>query len=71
MYPTFQWNNKDKLNVIELFAGIGAQKKALTNRGINHEIMAISEIDKEALVSYAIMHCNLNGIIKDYPYPIF
>ena len=71
MYPTFQWNNKDKLIVIELFAGIGAQKKALTNRGINHEIMAISEIDKEALVSYAIMHCNLNGIIKDYPFPSF
>ena len=34
------------LKVIELFAGIGAQRKALQKAEIEHEVIAISEIDK-------------------------
>ena len=33
-----------KLKVIELFAGVGAQRQALKEAGINHEVVAISEV---------------------------
>lgn len=35
------------LRVLELFAGIGACSKALTNLGVEHEIVDAVEIDKE------------------------
>jgi site-specific DNA-cytosine methylase len=35
--------------MIELFAGIGSQTQALKNAGIEHESVAIAEIDKYAL----------------------
>lgn len=45
-----------KLRVIETFAGIGAQTKALKNLNIEHEVVAISEWDIHALISYAHIH---------------
>ena len=42
----------EKLTVNELFAGIGAFRKALINLGIPHEIVGISEVDKFAIKSY-------------------
>lgn len=39
---------KSKLRVFEAFSGIGAQRKALENLGIDHEVVAISEIDNYA-----------------------
>lgn len=45
-----------KLKVIELFAGIGAQREALKRAGIDHEVVAISEIDKYALRAYELLH---------------
>lgn len=47
---------KNKLKVIELFAGIGAQRQALKEAKIDHEIVAISEIDKYALLAYEKLH---------------
>jgi DNA (cytosine-5)-methyltransferase 1 len=44
------------LRLIELFAGIGSQTQALKNAGIEHTVVAISEIDKYALQSYALLH---------------
>ena len=44
------------LKVNELFAGIGAFRKALINLGIEHEIVGISEIDKYAIQSYTAMY---------------
>jgi DNA (cytosine-5)-methyltransferase 1 len=44
------------LKIIELFAGLGSQTQALVNLGIEHEVAAISEIDKFALVSYEALH---------------
>ena len=35
------------LKVIELFAGIGSQHQALLNIGVEHEVVAISEIDNK------------------------
>lgn len=46
----------EKLTVNELFAGIGAFRKALINQNIPHEIVGISEIDKYAIKSYEAMY---------------
>ncbi len=46
----------NKLIVIELFAGVGAQRQALKETGINHEVVAISEVDKYALKAYELLH---------------
>jgi DNA (cytosine-5)-methyltransferase 1 len=44
------------VTVNELFAGIGAFRKALINLGVPHEIVGISEIDKYAIRSYEAMY---------------
>lgn len=59
--------NSNKLRVFEAFSGIGAQRKALERLGINHEVVAISEIDKFAIKSYEAVHgktLNLGDISK-------
>ena len=40
------------LRVVELFAGIGSPRMALTLAGIPHEVVAISEINRHAIDSY-------------------
>lgn len=45
-----------KLRVIELFAGIGSQHKALKNIGIDFEIVGISEWSIDSIISYANVH---------------
>lgn len=55
----------NKLRVLEAFSGIGSQVKALKNIGVNHDIVAISDIDRGAIVSYAAIHNNLKEYI-DY-----
>lgn len=55
------------LKIIELFAGIGSQTQALTNIGVDHEVVAISEIDKFCIQSYEALHgkcVNLGDICK-------
>lgn len=44
------------LTVNELFAGIGAFRKALINQNIPHKVVGISEIDKFAIRSYTAMY---------------
>ena len=44
------------IRVLELFAGIGACSKALTNLGIEHEIVDAVEIDKYAIKSFNAVH---------------
>lgn len=46
----------EKLKVFEAFSGVGSQRMALRNLGIEHEVVAISEIDKFALKSYEAIH---------------
>ena len=62
------------LRVVEAFAGVGSQRMALRNLGIEHEVVGIFEIDKFALKSYEAIHgeCpNLGDIskidVKDVP----
>ncbi len=63
----------NKLKVIELFAGVGAQRQALKEASADHEVIAISEIDKYALIAYELLHgktLNLGDIreIERLPY---
>lgn len=44
------------IRLIELFAGIGAQAKALENLGVEFEHYSICEIDKYAVASYNAVH---------------
>ena len=44
------------IRVLELFAGIGACSKALTNLGIEHEIVDAVEIDKYVVKSFNSVH---------------
>lgn len=47
---------RDDFKVLELFAGIGACSKALTNLGIEHTIVDAVEIDKFAIASFNAVH---------------
>ena len=44
------------LRVVEAFSGIGAQKQALLNAGIKHEIINTIEWDINAIYAYDKMH---------------
>lgn len=44
------------IKVLSLFSGIGAFEKALTNIGVDFELVGFSEIDKYAIESYAAIH---------------
>ncbi|WP_342263061.1 DNA (cytosine-5-)-methyltransferase [Spiroplasma endosymbiont of Dromius quadrimaculatus] len=50
------------LKIIELFAGIGSQRKALEKIGINHKVVAFCDNDKYAEKSY-------RAIFNDYDTP--
>ena len=57
-----EYTTENPLRLIELFAGIGSQTQALTNIGIAHKVLAISEIDKYAIQSYEAMHGTANNL---------
>ena len=50
------------LKIIELFAGVGSQTESLKEIGIEHEVVAISEIDKYASRAYELLHGNVNNL---------
>lgn len=50
------------MKIIELFAGLGSQTQALINLDIKHEVAAISEIDRFALISYEALHGKPNNL---------
>lgn len=54
------------LKVFEAFAGIGSQNKALKNIGIDYEIVGISEIDRNSIISYASIHTNFLNLRNDF-----
>ena len=53
-YPKYKINKPVRL--IELFAGIGAQAKALERLGVNFEHYRVCEFDKFAIKSYNAIH---------------
>ena len=54
LYPTYKITKPIRL--IELFAGIGSQAKALKNLGANFEHYKVVEFDKYAIASYNAVH---------------
>lgn len=57
----------EKITVNELFSGIGAQVSALERLGIPFEIKHTSDIDHNAVLSYASIHCGLTEeVINTY-----
>lgn len=50
------FNNFKPIRLIELFAGIGSQAKALTNLGLNFEHWRVCEFDEHAVRSYNAVH---------------
>ncbi len=58
------------MRVIELFAGIGSQTEALKLANVEHDVVAISEIDTYAYKVYEALHGKTNnlGDIKQIKY---
>lgn len=53
----------DKIKLFDSFAGIGALHKALTNLNIPIELIGMSEIDSDAIISYGGVHkIDINSI---------
>jgi DNA (cytosine-5)-methyltransferase 1 len=50
------FNNVKPIRLIELFAGIGSQAKALTNLALNFEHWRVCEFDEHAVRSYNAVH---------------
>lgn len=51
---------REKLTMIELFSGIGSQIRGTENTGLwDCSVVNTAEINKEAMVSYAAVHCGL------------
>ena len=58
-YSTPKFKIDKPIRLIELFAGIGSQAKALENLGVNFETYRVVEWDKYCIKSYnAIHHTN-------------
>lgn len=51
-----QYFNNKPIRLIELFAGIGSQAKALKNLGLNFEHWRVCEFDKYAISAYNAVH---------------
>ena len=62
IYKKKTGGNKMALRVLENFAGIGTQRMALENLGIDHEVVGITEIDKFAIKSYEAVHGEVNNL---------
>lgn len=63
---------KVKLTANILFSGIGCQERGFENSGLfDIEVLNTSDINKEAVLSYAAIHCGLtNEMVETYPkYP--
>jgi DNA (cytosine-5)-methyltransferase 1 len=60
----YDFLDKDKwalpLRVCELYGGIGSQLKALNNIGVDIKEHYLVEVDIDATISYAAIHCNLD-----------
>ena len=52
--------NKINLSANVLFSGIGCQEQGIKDTGLfDLDVICTSDIDKDAIVSYAAIHCGL------------
>ena len=63
--------NKEKLTMITLFSGTGMQERGFQNSNLfDLDIIGTSEIDADATLSYAAVHCGLTPeMIETYDFP--
>ena len=59
----------EKITMIELFSGIGAQEKALRQIGVPYEVVATCDLDKDAVLSYAAMRNDFENEFTNYNFP--
>ena len=56
LYDDFKFDNSKPVRLVEMFAGVGTQRMGFERQGIDVEVIAIVEVDKWAVLSYAAMH---------------
>ena len=59
----------EKITMIELFSGIGAQEKALRQLNIPYEVTHTCDLDKDAVLSYAAMRTDFENEFNSYNFP--
>ncbi len=59
----------NKITMIELFSGIGAQERALRQLNIPYEVKHTCDLDANAVLSYAAMRWDLETEIKTFEFP--
>lgn len=59
----------DKITMIELFSGIGAQERALRQLGLPYEVANTCDCDADAVLSYAAMRWNLEEEMETFDFP--
>lgn len=59
----------EKITMIELFSGIGAQERALRQLNIPYEVIHTCDCDKDAVLSYAAMRSNFEDKLNSYNFP--
>ena len=59
----------NKITMIELFSGIGAQERALRQFGLPYEITNTCDCDKDAVLSYAAMRWDLEKEMETFDFP--
>ena len=59
----------DKITMIELFSGIGAQERAIRQLGIEYEVLHTCDCDDKAVLSYAAMRYDLEKEMETFEFP--
>ena len=59
----------DKISMIELFSGVGAQERALRQFGFPYEVTNTCDCDKDAVLSYAAMRWDLEKEMETFEFP--
>ena len=59
----------EKITMIELFSGVGAQERALRQLGVPYEVVHTCDCDKDAVLSYAAMRWDLEEEMNNFNFP--
>lgn len=59
----------NKITMVELFSGIGAQERGLRQFGLPYEVINTCDCDKDAVLSYAAMRWDLEKEMETFEFP--
>lgn len=59
----------DKISMIELFSGVGAQERAFRQLGLPYEVVSTCDCDANAVLSYAAMRWDLEKEMETFEFP--